>query len=113
MSLPSRGKIWNVDLDPVRGHEQAGRRPGLVVSVDPFNHGPAGLVVVLPLTSRMKNSHFHLPVEPPEGGLRSRSFVKTEDIRSVSMERLASRRGVVRPETLELVEDRLRILLGL
>jgi len=46
---PSRGEVWLVDLNPARGHEQAGIRPGLVVSVDPFNHGPAGLVVLLPV----------------------------------------------------------------
>ena len=49
--LPSRGEIWMVDLNSARGHEQAGVRPALVVSVDTFNHGPAGLAVVLPVTS--------------------------------------------------------------
>ncbi|NLJ36638.1 MAG: type II toxin-antitoxin system PemK/MazF family toxin, partial [candidate division WS1 bacterium] len=39
---PSRGDIWMLDLDPTRGHEQAGKRPGLIVSADPLNHGPAG-----------------------------------------------------------------------
>ena len=47
MITPSRGEIWMVDLNPARGHEQAGYRPCLVVSVDLFNHGPAELVVVL------------------------------------------------------------------
>ena len=49
---PSRGAVWLVDLNPTKGHEQAGIRPGLVVSNDIFNHGPAGLVVLLPLTTR-------------------------------------------------------------
>ena len=51
MSSPARGEVWLADLNPVRGHEQAGRRPVLVVSEDLFNQGPAGLAVVLPLTS--------------------------------------------------------------
>ncbi|OYV95604.1 MAG: growth inhibitor PemK, partial [Planctomycetia bacterium 21-64-5] len=51
-SQPVRGEVWTVNLDPVRGHEQAGTRPALIVSVNRFNHGPAGLVVVLPITSR-------------------------------------------------------------
>lgn len=64
---PSRGEIWLVDLNPTRGHELAGIRPALVVSVDLFNHGPAGLVVVLPLTTRLKGIPFHVEVAPPKG----------------------------------------------
>jgi hypothetical protein len=41
MLLPCRGEIWRVNLNPSRGHEQAGIRPALIVSVDMFNHGPA------------------------------------------------------------------------
>jgi len=40
--------MWLADLDPTRGHEQAGRRPVLVVSDDIFNRGPADLVIILP-----------------------------------------------------------------
>ncbi|MDX2212140.1 MAG: type II toxin-antitoxin system PemK/MazF family toxin [Oculatellaceae cyanobacterium bins.114] len=41
-----RGQVWLADLNPVKGHEQAGKRPCLIISVDLFNQGPAGLVVV-------------------------------------------------------------------
>ena len=51
LSKPSRGEIWFLNLDPTRDHEQAGSRPALVISVDTFNHGPADLVVILPVTS--------------------------------------------------------------
>lgn len=110
---PSRGDVWLVQLDPVRGHEQAGQRPCLVVSVDLFNHGPAGLCVVLPITSREKKIPFHVGLKPPEGGLAVPSFIKGEDIRSVSVDRLVSRLGAVSTEVIENIEDRLRILLGL
>lgn len=110
---PSRGEIWMVDLNPTRGHEQAGVRPALVVSVDTFNHGPAGLAVVLPVTSRAKGIALHVPVDPPEAGLTMRSFVKTEDMRSVAVERLTRRLGQVSDATMAQVEDRLRILLDL
>ncbi|HHY98537.1 MAG TPA: type II toxin-antitoxin system PemK/MazF family toxin [Firmicutes bacterium] len=113
MPEPSRGDIWLVDLDPARGHEQAGKRPGLVVSVDPFNYGPAELVVVLPITTRKKDIPFHVEVNPPEGGLKEKSFVKCEDIRSMAKERLTARLGAVSPSTMAAVEYRLRILLGL
>jgi len=109
----ARGDIWTVSFDPVRGHEQSGTRPALVVSVDLFNHGPAGLVVVLPITSRAKGISLHVSVSPPEGGLTLPSFIKCEDIRSVSIDRLVRRLGSVGPQTLSLVEDRLRILLKL
>ena len=110
---PSRGDVWIVDLDPVRGHEQAGRRPALVISDDGLNHGPAGLVIVLPITSRAKGIASHVPVAPPEGGLTQPSFIKCEDIRSVATERLARRLGTVTPRTLAEVDRRLRPLLGM
>jgi mRNA interferase MazF len=108
---PSRGEIWLVDLNPTRGHEQAGVRPALVISADPFNHGPAGLIVVLPLTTTRRGIPLHVAIDPPEGGLRERSFAKCEDIRSISSERLRERWGRVAPGTIRLIEDRLRILL--
>ena len=113
MAGASRGEVWTVSLDPVRGHEQAGTRPALVISVDEFNQGPADLVVVLPITSQFKGIPFHVEVRPPEGGLNVRSFVKCEDIRSVSKERLVRKRGSITAQTLSDVEDRLRILLVL
>lgn len=110
---PSRGELWLADFDPIRGHEQGGRRPALIVSVDRFNQGPAGLVVVLPLTTRARGIPSHVPVDPPEGGVTARSFVKCEDVRSISTARLSRRWGTVLPATMALVEDRVRILLGL
>ena len=110
---PSRGEVWLVDLNPTRGHEHAGVRPGLVVSTDTFNHGPAGLVVILPLTTTAWRIPLHVPVRPPEGGVRERSFVKCEDIRSVAKKRLTQRWERVSTGTMAEVEDRLRILLEL
>ena len=81
--------------------------------MDLFNQGAAGLVVVLPITSKAKGIPFHVQVTPPEGGLKKVSFIKCEDGRSVAKERLAKRLGVVFPTTLAAVEDRLRILMGL
>ena len=100
-------------LNPTRGRAQAGTRPALVVSVDLFNHGPADLVVVLPITSKAKGIPFHIRIDPPEGGLPQASFIKCEDIRCVSKERLLKRCGAVSGDAVADVEDRLRILLGL
>lgn len=113
MAAPVRGEIWMVDLNPTRGHEQSGRRPALVISVDTFNQGPADLVVILPLTTKFKGVSFHVEVVPPEGGLKERSYVKCEDVRSVAKERLINAWGRVSANTLAAVEDRLRILMNL
>jgi len=77
---PARGEIWVVDLNPTRGHEQAGTRPSLVISANVFNRGSAGLVTVIPITTRRKKIRSHIELHPPEGGLREMSFVKTEDL---------------------------------
>jgi mRNA interferase MazF len=110
---PLRGEVWQVNLSPTIGHEQAGTRPALVVSVDAFNRGPADLAVVLPITSVKKQISFHVPLSPPEGGVTKVSFVKCEDLRSVSKERFARRLGHVSAQTMEAVEDRIVILLDL
>lgn len=113
MNTASRGEIWMVGLDPTKGREQAGMRPALVVSVDIFNHGAAELVVVVPITSKAKAIPLHVEIAPPEGGLILTSYVKCEDVRSISTSHLAGRLGSVSSHTMDNVEDRLRILLGL
>jgi mRNA interferase MazF len=113
MAGPYRGEIWNADLDPSRGREQAGKRPVLVVSTDRFNAGPAELVVVAPITSKGKGIPWHVPVCASEGGLRTESYIMSEIIRCISRERLAKRLGEVPSGTLAEVEARLRILLEL
>ena len=113
LTRPSRGEIWFLNLDPTQGREQAGSRPALVISVNAFNHGPADLVVVLPVTSVAKGIPFHVALSPPEGGVQQPNFIKCEDVRSVSRSRLRERWGTVEPKTMAAIEDRLRILLGL
>src|SRR5438128_692568 len=113
MQHPARGDIWLVDLNPIRGREQSGQRPAVVISVDLFNSGPADLIVVLPITSHAKGIPFHVQLNPPEGGVTRTSFIKCEDVRSISKERLIRRFGSVAAKTLDAVEDRLRILLNL
>ena len=113
MSAPARGEVWLAELNPTRGHEQAGRRPVLVVSEDLFNRGPAGLVIVLPMTSTMRNVPSHVPLAPPEGGVKNLTAILCEAVRSVAVERLVVRWDAVGRQTMAAVEDRLRILLRL
>lgn len=113
MTKASRGEIWLVNLSPTAGREQAGTRPALVVSVDLFNHSAAELVVAIPITSREKGIPLHVEITPPEGGLSLKSYAKCEDVRSISTSRLTKRLGRVSTKTVDEIEDRLRILLGL
>ncbi len=103
MVWPSRGEVWSTNLNPTVGHEQAGTRPVLVISADAFNHGPASLVFALPLTRTDRNVPLHIPLDPPEGGVKARSFILCDALRSVSKERLLGEAwGRVSPQTLEL-----------
>jgi mRNA interferase MazF len=113
MASPQRGEVWYCNLDPTKGHEQAGKRPVLVMSVDDFNSGQADLVVVLPITGTERGIPWHVPIKAGEGGLKKQSFVLVEMVRSVSKSRLANRLGKVSPATLRQVEARLRILMEL
>jgi len=117
MADPSRGEIWLADLGTGRGHEQAGQRPLLVVSDDAFNVGLAGLVMIVPLTSKVKKSKnipAHIPVAPPEGGLKTSSVILCDQLRTISKDRLGKGPwGTVSAATLAEVEKTLRVLLGL
>ena len=97
---PVRGEVWDVDLDPVLGHEQGRKRPALVVSVNEFNQGPSGLVTVVPITSRDRGVRSRIAIEAGEAGLKTRSFAMSEALRSISLERMTRRRGMVSPETM-------------
>ncbi|HEV3260332.1 MAG TPA: type II toxin-antitoxin system PemK/MazF family toxin [Gemmataceae bacterium] len=113
MADPVRGEVWLADLGATRGHEQAGRRPVLIISVDAFNAGLAGLVIVLPLTSTVRPLPAHVPVTPPEGGLRRPSAILCDAIRSVTKNSLISRWGTVSAATMAKAEAAARVLLGL
>lgn len=113
MARLSRGDVWLADLNPTKGHEQRGRRPVLIVSEDEFNEGPAGLVIVLPLTSTQRPIPTQVHLSPPEGGLKNPSAVLCDAIRSISTERLAKYWGRVSAKILTEIEDRLKIVLSL
>jgi len=113
LPAPSRGEVWDLNFDPTIGHEQAGNRPALILSADIFNEGPADLVVVVPVTRTERKVRWHVPIKPPEGGLVAERFIQCENVRSVSKRRVKRLRGRVSDSTLQQVEDRVRILLGL
>jgi mRNA interferase MazF len=77
------------------------------------SHVAADLVVVLPITSRLRRLPSRVRIAPPEGGLRMESGVIGEQVRTVSKSRLTSRLGAVSPATMRAVSDVVRLLLDL
>jgi mRNA interferase MazF len=113
MSAPRRGEVWLVQLNPTRGHEQAGLRPALVLSVDTFNASAAELATILPITSKPRAVRTRVEVKPPEGGLSLASFVICEQVRTISTQRFVRSTGSVSGATIKAVEGIVRMLLGL
>jgi mRNA interferase MazF len=117
MADPIRGEIWLADLGTGSGHEQAGQRPVLVVSDDAFNSGLAGLVMIVPLTSKLgKSKHIpaHIRIDPPEAGLKTASVILCDQLRTISKDRLRKTPwGTVSAATLAEVEKAVRFLLML
>lgn len=106
-----RGDVVWADLDPVRGHEQSGRRPVVVISQDVFNER-SGTVIALAITSRAPRAGFPLTLEIEGVDLPKRSWVKIGQIRTLSTERLGGRLGRISPEQLDLLVDGLQEIVG-
>lgn len=68
---------------------------------------------VLRVTTKTKGIRSHVQILPPESGIREPSFIKCEDVRSISTERLITRWGVIPSATLAEAEDCLRIIMCL
>jgi mRNA interferase MazF len=85
----------------------------VVVSTDALNEGPAGVILVVPLTSTRRELPSHIEIEPGESGLDHPSYAKCEDVKSVSERRLIERLGVAGPEPLFAIGRVLRYLLEL
>ena len=99
-----RGDILWADLNPTRGHEQAGLRPVVVISHDVFNER-SGTVIAMALTSQPQRAGFPLTLELTEVNLPKQSWVKISQIRTLSVERLGARIGRVHPEVLAQLVD--------
>jgi mRNA interferase MazF len=106
-----RGEIRWADLNPVRGREQAGLRPVLVISHDIFNER-SGTVIAVALTSQPQKAGFPLTIEVETANLPKRSWVKISQIRTLSVERIGKSIGKVAPEEIEMVIEGLNEIIG-
>ena len=105
-----RGEIYYADLDPVRGHEQAGLRPAVVLTNDTFNRH-SGTVIVMAITSQPQRAGFPLTFSLPATSLPRASWVKISQVRTISVERLGKRIGMVDAEDVaEIVNGLLELI---
>ncbi len=106
-----RGEIRWADLNPVRGREQAGQRPVLILSHDVFNDR-SGTVIAVALTSQPQHASFPLTHEIQSKGLPKKSWVKISQIRTLSVERIGKVIGRASPEELAEVIEGLNEIIG-
>ena len=106
-----RGEIRWADLNPVRGREQAGRRPVLVLSHNVFNER-SGTVIAVAITSQPQRAGFPLTLELKAKGLPKRSWAKISQIRTLSVERLGDRIGEASPEEVTQIVEGLNEIIG-
>ena len=107
--VPERGDVVWITLDPRAGHEQAGRRPALVLSPSAYN-GRVGLALLCPITNQAKGYPFEVPIPAGETvtGVVGADQVKSLDWRA----RKAVHIGAVEEEVVAQVLERLQTLLA-
>ena len=106
-----RGDVRWAELNPTRGNEQAGRRPVLILSHDVFNRR-SGTVIAMAITSQPQRAGFPLTYRLESDQLPKQSWVKISQIRTLSVDRIGRKIGLVEPEQLAGVVDGLNQLIG-
>ena len=106
-----RGEVRWAELNPTRGHEQAGHRPVLILSQDIFNKR-SGTVIAMALTSQPQKAGFPLTYSLEQKQLKKSSWVKISQIRTLSVERMGKKIGTVEPEQLAEIVDGLNQIIG-
>jgi mRNA interferase MazF len=106
-----RGDIYWADLNPVKGKEQSGLRPILILSQDVFNEH-SGTVIAVAITSQQQKAGFPLTLELTDARLPKQSWVKISQIRTLSVERLSGKIGKALPADVEQVVEGLKELIG-
>ena len=102
---PRRGQLWWVNWSPGRGSEQIGRRPALVVQTDAANANPRyPNTIVLTVSRHGLPVSTHVQVNPSQAnGLREASFIKCEQIMTISKDRLDTQLGALDSADMERV----------
>jgi len=111
MARVLRGDVVWADLNPVVGHEQAGRRPVVVLSANVFNER-SGTVIAMALTSQPQRAGFPLALELKSVKLKKQVWAKGSQVRTLSTRRLGRRLGRVAPEELDRLVEGLTELIA-
>jgi mRNA interferase MazF len=111
MAAILRGDIRWADLNPVRGAEQAGNRPVLILSHNVFNER-SGTVIALAITSQPQRAGFPLTLELSSPSLPRRSWVKISQVRTLSVERIGRKLADATPEEMAQVVEGLNEIIG-
>ena len=106
-----RGDIFWADLNPVKGHEQAGLRPVLILSPEVFNER-SGTVIAMALTSQAQRAGFPLTMEIKSDSLPKSTWVKISQIRTLSVERIGKRMGHVSNDEMNQIVEGLNEIIG-
>lgn len=106
-----RGEIRWADLNPVRGHEQAGFRPVLIISQDIFNDR-SGTVIAMAITSQPQRAKYPLTFELSSTALPKRSWVKINQIRTLAVERIGKKIAKAQPQELSQIIDGFNEIVG-
>lgn len=106
-----RGDILWADLNPVRGREQAGHRPVVVISEDVFN-ARSGTVIAMALTTQPQRAGFPLTLELTRMKAPKPTWVKISQIRTLSVERIGKKIGRLAPEELDRLIEGLNEIIG-
>ncbi len=106
-----RGEIRWADLNPVRGSEQGGLRPVLIISQNIFNER-SGTVIALAITSQEQRAGFPLTLELTSDDLPKKSWVKISQIQTLAVERIGKKIGDATPEELDMVIQGLSEIVG-
>lgn len=107
-----RGELRWADLNPTKGRERSGLRPVLILSQDVFNDR-SGTVIAVALASQPQRAKFPLTLELNSDSLPKQSWVKISQIRTLSVERIGRKLGVVTPEELNLAIEGLNEIIGI
>lgn len=109
-----RGDVYDADLDPVIGSEQAGYRPVVIVSRDVINENSAVVLGVPCTTYRGRRVHStQALVHAPDGGLTVDSVALCEQVRVLSKARLGRQRGSLSAAAMDRIDRALLIALDL
>lgn len=113
MSELRRGTVVWAELDPVRGREQAGRRPVLVVASDLYLEQADTLAIVVPATTVDRGWPNHVLLRGPRLDLPRPTYAMTEQPRAVTRDRFVEDVGIVDAATMSEVDRWLRDFLAL